>query len=77
MAVLFIDLVGSTELAATRPPGEVVGLLNEFFRVVVDTVQQHGGFVNKFQGDAALCIFGARWNIPTLLAPRWARRAVA
>lgn len=59
VAVLFIDLVGSTELAATRPPGEVVTLLNDFFRVVVDTVQNHGGFVNKFQGDAALCIFGA------------------
>ncbi len=59
VAVLFVDLVGSTQLAATRPPGEVVGLLNEFFRVVVDTVQRHGGFVNKFQGDAALCIFGA------------------
>lgn len=59
VAVLFIDLIGSTELAATRPPGEVVTLLNNFFRVVVDTVQMHGGFVNKFQGDAALCIFGA------------------
>ncbi len=44
------------------PPGpaaEVVSLLNEFFRVVVDTVNRHGGFVNKFQGDAALAIFGA------------------
>ena len=59
VAVLFVDLVGSTQLAATRPPAEVVGLLNEFFRVVVDTIQRHGGFVNKFQGDAALCIFGA------------------
>jgi len=28
-------------------------------RVVVDTVGRHGGFVNKFQGDAALAIFGA------------------
>ena len=59
VAVLFVDLVGSTQLAATRPPAEVVSLLNEFFRVVVDTVGRHGGFVNKFQGDAALCIFGA------------------
>jgi len=64
VAVLFVDLVGSTQLAATRPPGEVVGLLNEFFRVVVDTVQEHGGFVNKFQGDAALCIFGAPLEHP-------------
>lgn len=64
VAVLFIDLVGSTKLAATRPPAEVVGVLNEFFRVVVDTVQRHGGFVNKFQGDAALCIFGAPLEHP-------------
>ena len=64
VAVLFIDLVGSTQLAATRPPAEVVGVLNEFFRVVVDTIQRHGGFVNKFQGDAALCIFGAPLEHP-------------
>ncbi|WP_406813811.1 adenylate/guanylate cyclase domain-containing protein [Mycobacterium sp. M23085] len=59
VAVLFVDLVGSTQLASTRPPAEVVHLLNEFFRVVVETVGKHGGFVNKFQGDAALAIFGA------------------
>ncbi|MGZ8746381.1 MAG: adenylate/guanylate cyclase domain-containing protein, partial [Mycobacterium sp.] len=59
VAVLFVDLVGSTQLTATIPAGEVVNLLNDFFRVVVDTVNRHGGFVNKFQGDAALAIFGA------------------
>ena len=59
VAVLFVDLVGSTQLASTRPAVDVVSLLNEFFRVVVDTVNRHGGFVNKFQGDAALAIFGA------------------
>ncbi|MEH3141472.1 MAG: adenylate/guanylate cyclase domain-containing protein [Mycobacterium kyogaense] len=59
VAVLFVDLVGSTNLAATMPAADVVSLLNDFFRVVVDTVNRHGGFVNKFQGDAALAIFGA------------------
>jgi adenylate cyclase len=59
VAVLFVDLVGSTQLASTRPAAEVVSLLNEFFRVIVDAVNRHGGFVNKFQGDAALAIFGA------------------
>ena len=64
VAVLFVDLVGSTRLAATHPPGEVVGLLNEFFRVVVETTGKNGGFVNKFLGDAALCIFGAPLEHP-------------
>lgn len=59
VAVFFVDLIGSTELTATRPPREVVTLLNRFFDVVVDEVDRHGGFVNKFEGDAALAIFGA------------------
>ncbi|GAA4388775.1 adenylate/guanylate cyclase domain-containing protein [Tsukamurella soli] len=59
VAVLFVDLVGSTRLAVTEEPAAVVDLLNDFFKVVVDLVDLHGGFVNKFQGDAALAIFGA------------------
>lgn len=59
IAVFFIDLVGSTEMAASRPPTEVVDLLNRFFAVVVEEVDEHGGFINKFEGDAALAIFGA------------------
>jgi adenylate cyclase len=59
IAALFVDLVGSTTLAARRPPSEVVELLNRFFRAVVETVEARGGFVNKFEGDAALCVFGA------------------
>ena len=59
VAVLFVDLVGSTQLAAERPPEEVVALLNEFFGAVVDAVAEHGGSINKFEGDAALCVFGA------------------
>jgi len=58
-AVLFVDIIGSTELAATRPATEVVRTLNAFFSVVVEVVDRCGGFVNKFEGDAALCIFGA------------------
>jgi adenylate cyclase len=40
-------------------PTEVVALLNEYFDVVVDRVTAHGGTVNKFIGDAAMCIWGA------------------
>jgi adenylate cyclase len=59
IAAVFVDLVGSTSLAARRPPTEVVELLNRFFRAIVETVETHGGSVNKFEGDAALCVFGA------------------
>lgn len=75
VAVLFIDIVGSTSMAASRPAAEVVALLNRFFEVVVEITDQHGGFVNKFEGDAALCIFGA--PLPREDAPGDALRAAS
>lgn len=59
VAVLFVDLVGSTRLAASCPPTEVMARLNRFFADVVDVVETHGGWINKFEGDAALAVFGA------------------
>lgn len=58
VAVLFVDLIGSTRMALDRPPQEVVDLLNTFFAEVVDAVEAHHGWINKFEGDAALAVFG-------------------
>jgi adenylate cyclase len=57
--ILFVDIVGSTALATERTPTAVVTVLNELFEVVVRSVGAEGGLVNQFQGDGALCIFGA------------------
>jgi adenylate cyclase len=59
IAALFVDIIGSTELASRERPERVVELLNGFFAVVVETVAKHGGLVNKFEGDGAVCVFGA------------------
>jgi adenylate cyclase len=59
VSALFVDVVGSTQLAHREAPERVVALLNEFFNVVVTAVHDRGGLVNKFEGDAALCVFGA------------------
>ncbi|HEX3541406.1 MAG TPA: adenylate/guanylate cyclase domain-containing protein [Acidimicrobiales bacterium] len=59
VSALFVDLVGSTALAEVLPPGEVVATLNAFFDTVVRVVSDEGGWVNKFEGDGALCVFGA------------------
>jgi adenylate cyclase len=69
VAVLFIDLVASTEMAYRRPASEVVELLNRYFAIVIEVVEANGGLINKFAGDAALAIFGA----PTPLEDRNAR----
>lgn len=59
VAVLFVDVIGSTDLISTRPPMEVVGLLNRFFSIVIEEVERFGGHTNKFEGDASLAVFGA------------------
>ncbi|EFQ82793.1 HAMP domain protein [Aeromicrobium marinum DSM 15272] len=64
VAVLFVDVIGSTTLATERPPDEVVSLLNQFFSVVIEVVHDHDGWINKFEGDAALAI----WNAPVEVA---------
>ncbi len=63
VAVLFVDLVGSTALAARERPEHVVRLLNRFLTEVVEVVEDCGGFINKFEGDAALAVFGAPASI--------------
>ena len=59
VAVVFLDIIGSTQLVTSRPAAEVVRLLNRFFAVIVEEVDRHHGLVNKFEGDAALAVFGA------------------
>ncbi len=64
VAVLFVDIIGSTTIAENRDPVDVVRLLNDFFAVVVEVVDTHGGWINKFEGDAALAIWGAPDDVP-------------
>ncbi|MBP3089375.1 adenylate/guanylate cyclase domain-containing protein [Corynebacterium sp. sy017] len=59
VAVVFIDVIGSTNFAVNHEPEEVVEELNKFFERVVKVVHEHKGIINKFQGDAALAVFGA------------------
>jgi class 3 adenylate cyclase len=76
VAALFVDIAGSTSLVRRTGPEEMVGLLNRFFEVVVDAIEDEGGLVNKFEGDAALCVFGAPTDHadPSGAALRAARR---
>ncbi len=64
VTVLFVDLRGYTRFSERHSPEHVVGMLNRFFAIVVAVVAREGGWVNKFEGDAALCLFGAPQDEP-------------
>lgn len=59
VVAVFVDIVGSTRRSREAAPQEFVAMLNRFFEIVVEEVEAHGGLLNKFEGDAALCVFGA------------------
>jgi class 3 adenylate cyclase len=56
--VLFADLVGSTELGATRDPERTRALLDRFYEAMASEVEAAGGTVEKFAGDAVMAAFG-------------------
>jgi class 3 adenylate cyclase len=64
VVALFVDITGSTRLTREMEPVAFVDLLNRFFLIVVEEVERAGGLLNKFEGDAALCIFGAPAELP-------------
>lgn len=62
--VLFCDLSGFTRFCESQEP-EVVGrLLNLYLGSMTETVFAYGGTVDKYIGDAIMCIFGAPFSQP-------------
>lgn len=58
IAVLFCDLRDFTVLSEARLPYDVVFLLNRYFAIVGQAVEQAGGRLDKFIGDGAMALFG-------------------
>ncbi|MGW4365936.1 adenylate/guanylate cyclase domain-containing protein [Nocardia takedensis] len=59
VSALFVDVTGSVALSTGLPPQEFVAKLNRLLAIVVAATEENDGLVNKFEGDAALCVFGA------------------
>ena len=59
VTVLFADIRGFTPLSETLPPEKVIGILNEYFSIMIDVVFKYGGVLNKFLGDAIMVTYNA------------------
>ena len=58
MSVVFIDLAGFTGMSE-RSGDRIIPLLSRYFDSVSAEIQQHGGTIDKFIGDAVMAFWGA------------------
>lgn len=58
VTVLFADVVGSTSLGEALDPEDLRLLLRRYYAIATAVVNEYGGTLEKFIGDAVVAIFG-------------------
>ena len=53
------DIAGFSTLSQSMQAEELVDFLNNYFGRMIEVVLEHGGNIDKFQGDGMLVVFGA------------------
>lgn len=59
MIVMYVDLVGSTDITLTLPEEKVAIIIRAFAQEMSNVIKQHDGYVLKFVGDAVIGYFVA------------------
>ena len=59
VTAIFCDLVGFTSRSEQADPEDVRAAMREYYRVLREEIERHGGTVEKFIGDAVMAVFGA------------------
>ena len=59
VTMLNSDIAGFSALSQSMEAEELVQFLNDYFSRMIEAVLEHGGNIDKFQGDGMLVVFGA------------------
>ena len=59
VTMLNSDIAGFSALSQSMEAEELVRFLNDYFSRMIEAVLEHGGNIDKFQGDGMLVVFGA------------------
>src|SRR5262245_37087524 len=58
VTILFADVTGWTALGEALDPEDVRALASRFYQHARRVVEEHGGTLEKFIGDALMAVFG-------------------
>jgi adenylate cyclase len=59
VTILFSDVRGFTTLCEGLQPQVILNLLNRYLTAISTVIEEHGGVVDKYIGDAVMALFGA------------------
>ncbi|MDP6679931.1 MAG: adenylate/guanylate cyclase domain-containing protein, partial [Verrucomicrobiota bacterium] len=58
--IFFSDVAGFTTLSEQMEPDRMTELLNRYLTPMTDIILAHGGYIDKYEGDAIM----AEWGVP-------------
>lgn len=64
ITAMFTDIRNFTTITESNDPADVIDLINQYYLIVIETVQAHGGNANQMQGDGLMSFFGAPVSYP-------------
>lgn len=64
LTVFFSDIEKFSAISERMGPAELVEFLNEYFAIMGVEIERHGGFIERFIGDAVIAVFGAPVDDP-------------
>jgi adenylate cyclase len=64
LSIFFSDLQGFTTISEKLKPEDLTSLLNEYLSAMTDIIQEEGGTIDKFEGDAIIAFWNAPLEVP-------------
>lgn len=58
VSLVFVDITDFSGKTETLPNGDIIDMLDEYYKKVIPTVYKHGGEVEKIIGDGIIAVFG-------------------
>jgi len=59
MTAMFSDIANFSTFSETMGPKELVNFLNQYLSAMSNIILEHGGTIDKYEGDAIIVFFGA------------------
>lgn len=64
LTLLFVDIRGFTAFSEANPPEKVVNMVNRYLSLTSRSIQENGGTIDKYIGDATMAVFNAPSDLP-------------